>query len=55
MLIVAFKIASIILFTIAHQVYKPPLEKGIKYVVEDGSIRTESVTSSVTMVSADKK
>ena len=54
-LVVSFKIVSIILFTVAHQTYKPPVEKGVHYIVEDGSIRTESVSSAMTSLSDDKK
>ena len=54
-MVVAFKIISITFFSIAHQIYKPPIEKGIKYVVEDGSIRTESASAAGTVVSAVKK
>lgn len=54
-LVVTFKVISIILFILAHQTYKPPTEKGMKYVVEDGSIKTESVSSAITVLSEDKK
>ena len=54
-LIVSFKIVSIIFFVIAHQTYKPPTEQGVQYVVKDGTIRTDSVRSAVTVLSDDAK
>ena len=54
-LVVSVKIVSIIFFTIAHQTYKPPTEKGVKYVVKDGSIRTDSVRSAMSVLSQDTK
>jgi hypothetical protein len=49
--VAAFKIVSILLFVLAHQLYKPPNEKSVKFVVsESDTIQSESMTSGVTIV-----
>ncbi|XP_060574876.1 solute carrier organic anion transporter family member 4C1-like [Ruditapes philippinarum] len=49
--VAAFKIVSILLFVLAHQLYKPPNEKSVKFVVsESETIQSESMTSGVTIV-----
>ncbi|XP_053383119.1 solute carrier organic anion transporter family member 4C1-like isoform X2 [Mercenaria mercenaria] len=49
--VVCFKLVSITFFVLAHQMYKPPSEKKVKYVVSDSeNINSDSVVSGVTIV-----
>ena len=49
-LLICFKIASIIFFTMAHQLYTPPKEKDVQFVVTKDPRNCESVSSTVTIL-----
>lgn len=44
----SFKVVSIVFFILAHQLYKPPAEKTVKFVVSN--LHSDSMTSGVTIV-----